>query len=120
MIDYLANLGANRSTLAGFSVKKYGAQQSTDPWNPDAGNGVSSATGKNITGNSPFDTGVTNSTAIRKHQMNTTWRATAGRRYWRHVETSGAAGVLAAADRGTTTEWDVGAGLLSAAPDRRI
>jgi fibronectin type 3 domain-containing protein len=66
MIDYLANLGANRSTLAGFSVKKYGAQQSTDPWNPDAGNGVSSATGKNITGNSPFDTGVTNSTSIQQ------------------------------------------------------
>src|SRR5579863_1479901 len=26
MIDYLANLGPNRSTLEGFSVKKYGAQ----------------------------------------------------------------------------------------------
>src|SRR5271154_1499677 len=31
MIDYLANLGANRSALEGFSVKKYGAQQATDP-----------------------------------------------------------------------------------------
>src|SRR5215475_7742425 len=51
MIDYTANLGANRSTLAGFSVKKYGAQTGTDPWNADAGNGVSAATGKNITGN---------------------------------------------------------------------
>ena len=63
MIDYLANLGPNRSTLEGFSVKKYGAQQATDPWNSDAGNGVSSATGKNITGNNPLDTGVANSTA---------------------------------------------------------
>ncbi len=41
MIDYLANLGTNRSTLEGFSVKKYGAQTGTDPYNSDAGNGVS-------------------------------------------------------------------------------
>jgi hypothetical protein len=66
MIDYLANLGPNRSTLEGFSVKKYGAQQATDPWNSDAGNGVSSATGKNITGNNPLDTGVANSTSIQQ------------------------------------------------------
>jgi hypothetical protein len=66
MIDYLANLGPNRSTLEGFSVKKYGAQTGTDPWNSDAGDGVSAATGKNITGNSPTDTGVTNSTAIQQ------------------------------------------------------
>jgi hypothetical protein len=66
MIDYLANLGPNRSTLEGFSVKKYGAQQSTDPWNADAGNGISTATGKNITGNNPLDTGVANSTAIQQ------------------------------------------------------
>ena len=66
MIDYLANLGINRSTLEGFSVKKYGAQQAVDPWNSDAGNGVSSATGKNITGNNPLDTGVANSAAIQQ------------------------------------------------------
>jgi Glycoside hydrolase family 44 len=66
MIDYLANLGTGRSTLEGFSVKKYGAQQATDPWNSDAGNGVSSATGKNITGNNPLDTGVSNSAAIQQ------------------------------------------------------
>ncbi|HUA19885.1 MAG TPA: glycoside hydrolase family 44 protein [Bryobacteraceae bacterium] len=66
MIDYLANLGANRTTLEGFSVKKYGAQTATDPWNSDAGNGVSAATGKNITGNNPLDTGVANSTSIQQ------------------------------------------------------
>jgi fibronectin type 3 domain-containing protein len=75
MIDWLANLGLSRSTLAGFSVKKYGAQTATDPWNSDAGNGVSSATGKNITGNNPTDTGVANSTAIQQawvqHFVNT-------------------------------------------------
>jgi hypothetical protein len=66
MIDFLANLGPNRSTLAGFSVKKYGAQTATDPYNSDAGNGVSAATGKNITGNDPHDTGVSNSTSIQQ------------------------------------------------------
>jgi hypothetical protein len=66
LIDYLANLGPNRSTLEGFSVKKYGPQQSTDPWNSDAGNGVSSSTGKDITGNNPLDTGVANSNAIQQ------------------------------------------------------
>jgi hypothetical protein len=75
MIDYLANLGPNRSTLEGFSVKKYGAQTATDPWNSDAGNGVSSATNKNITGNDPLDTGVANSAAIQQawvqHFVNT-------------------------------------------------
>ena len=66
MIDYLANLGANRSTLEGFSVSKYGAQTATDPYNSDAGNGVSASTGKNITGNNPLDTGVANSSAIQQ------------------------------------------------------
>src|SRR5579862_221774 len=65
MIDYLANLGANRSTLEGFSVQKYGPQQATDPYNPDAGNGVSAATGSNITGNNPLDTGVANSSTTQ-------------------------------------------------------
>jgi hypothetical protein len=66
MIDYLADLGLGRSTLAGFSVRKYGAQTAADPWNPDAGNGVSTATGKDITGNDPLDTGVANSPAIQQ------------------------------------------------------
>jgi hypothetical protein len=75
MIDYLANLGPNRSTLKGFSVKKYGPQTATDPYNSDAGNGVSSATGANIAGNAPTDTGVANSTTIQQawvqHFVNT-------------------------------------------------
>jgi len=66
MIDYLAKLGSGRSTLAGFSVKKYGAQTGTDPWNSDAGNGISAATGHNITGNNPLDTGVANTAAIQQ------------------------------------------------------
>ena len=66
MLDYLANLGPGRTTLEGFSVKKYGPQTATDPWNSDAGNGVSIATGKNITGNDPLDSGVVNSTPIQQ------------------------------------------------------
>ncbi len=66
MIDYLANLGPGRSTLAGFSVAKYGAQAATDPWNPDAGNGVSAVTGLKITGNNVLDTGTTNSGSVQQ------------------------------------------------------
>jgi hypothetical protein len=41
-----------------FSVKKYGAQQATDPWDPDCGNGKTTG-GDNITGNDPTDTSAT-------------------------------------------------------------
>jgi hypothetical protein len=41
----------------GFRVSKYGAQQETDPWQPDAGNGID-PTGAPITGNEPLDTSV--------------------------------------------------------------
>ncbi|HTP65484.1 MAG TPA: glycoside hydrolase family 44 protein [Geobacteraceae bacterium] len=44
----------------GFKVSKYGAQQSTDSWDPDCGNGVHTNGTDNITGNDPTDT----STAI--------------------------------------------------------
>jgi hypothetical protein len=80
MLDYLANLGPGRSTLPGFPVKKYGAQQKVDPYNSDAGNGVSLATGKNII-NDPLDNGVPNSPAIQKawvqHLVDTFGPATA-------------------------------------------
>lgn len=66
MLDYLANLGPGRSTLAGFSIGKYGTQKAVDPWNSDAGNGVSLGTGGNITGNDPNDTGVRNSGDFQK------------------------------------------------------
>lgn len=41
----------------GFKVSKYGAQQSTDPWDTDCGNGVHT-NGTDITGNSPLDTSI--------------------------------------------------------------
>ncbi|WP_405150912.1 fibronectin type III domain-containing protein [Sphaerisporangium sp. NBC_01403] len=46
-----------RAKACGFSVAKYGPQQSTDPWAPDCGNGVR-PDGSQITGNDPHDTSV--------------------------------------------------------------
>ena len=40
----------------GFKVSLYGAQDSTDPWDPDCGNGVHNGT--NLTGNDPHDTSI--------------------------------------------------------------
>lgn len=49
----------SRDFACGFSVAKYGAQQQTDSWQADCGNGLT-ATGEPLTGNEPTDT----STAI--------------------------------------------------------
>ena len=40
MLGWVAKLGPARKKLAGFSVKKYGPQQKTDPYMADAGNGL--------------------------------------------------------------------------------
>jgi hypothetical protein len=56
-IGWVAKLGANRNKLASFLVSRYGAQQKTDPWWPDAGNGVR-PDGYYITGNDPNDASV--------------------------------------------------------------
>lgn len=47
----------SREYACGFSVSKYGAQQSTDPWRPDCGNGIR-PDGSYITGNDPTDTSL--------------------------------------------------------------
>lgn len=47
----------SRAYACGFSVARYGAQQSTDPWRPDCGNGVKS-NGSNVTGNAATDTSI--------------------------------------------------------------
>lgn len=44
-----------RGYACGFSVARYGAQQSVDPWRTDCGNGVK-PNGAPITGNDPTDT----------------------------------------------------------------
>ena len=56
-LGWVAKLGPNRAKLPSFSVTKYGAQKSTDPYLPDAGNGVL-AGGANVTGNDPNDADV--------------------------------------------------------------
>jgi hypothetical protein len=54
MIGWVAKLDSNRGKLASFSVAKYGLQQSTDPYMPDAGNGVRHD-GSLVAGNDPHD-----------------------------------------------------------------
>jgi hypothetical protein len=65
LFDWAAKLGAGRSNLGSFSVATYGAQQSTDPWNSNWGNGVHT-NGSNVTGNDPNDAYVTNSPTIEQ------------------------------------------------------
>ena len=64
-IGWVAKLGPNRGRLASFAVSKYGAQTSVDPWFTDAGNGVSAATGQNIT-NDPNDASVPSTSAFQQ------------------------------------------------------
>jgi len=66
MINYLANLGSNGAMTWSFSIAKYGEQTGSDPYQPDAGNGISAATGKQITGNNPLDANTPNSASIQQ------------------------------------------------------
>ncbi|HWS71585.1 MAG TPA: glycoside hydrolase family 44 protein [Thermoanaerobaculia bacterium] len=54
IMGWVAKLGPNRAKLASFLVSKYGAQQYTDPYMPDAGNGRH-PDGSVMTGNDPND-----------------------------------------------------------------
>ncbi len=58
MIGWAPKLGPSRGILPSYSVAKYGAQAGTDPYLPNAGNGISSATGKAITTNDPNDANI--------------------------------------------------------------
>ncbi len=53
MLGYAARDGSS----CGFNTSLYGAQQSTDPYNPACGNGVNTS-GQSITGNNPLDTSL--------------------------------------------------------------
>ncbi len=55
LIGWVAKLGSNRSILPSFSVNKYGVQCGTDPWFPDAGNGLKPDCQTPIEGNDPND-----------------------------------------------------------------
>lgn len=54
MVGYVPK---DRQRTCGFSVRKYGPQQKTDPYNADCGNGVNAA-GRDITGNDPNDVSI--------------------------------------------------------------
>jgi hypothetical protein len=66
MINYLATLGAGGAVKWSFSIAKYGAQTGSDPYQADAGNGISAATGNAITGNNPLDANTPNSVSIQQ------------------------------------------------------
>jgi hypothetical protein len=67
MINYVGKVAANRSSLASFSIAKYGPQTGHDPWNANAGNGISTAAGNpNITGNDPNDANTPNSASLQQ------------------------------------------------------
>lgn len=86
MIGWVAKLGANRGKLASFSVAKYGAQQYTDPYFPDAGNGVRT-NGSDVTGNDPNDANLPADSAFQAgwiQHLASTWgtSASGGVRYY--------------------------------------
>lgn len=82
IIGWVGKLGPGRTRLASFSVAKYGAQTSVDPYWTDAGNGISSATGQNITNNDPTDANMIVGTNFQsgwvRHLTNTWGTANAG------------------------------------------
>ncbi len=66
MIGWVARVGPNRATLPSFSVAKYGPQQKTDQWTPDAGNGVLPDGKTNVTGNDPHDANMPSDPAFQR------------------------------------------------------
>ena len=64
IIEYVAKVGSNRSKLASFDSRVYGAQDDCDwQWFPQACNGMKG--GQPVTGNNPLDANVLNSTTLQ-------------------------------------------------------
>ena len=64
IIEYVAKLGSNRTKLASFDSRVYGAQDDCDwQWFPQACNGMRG--GQPIVGNDPLDANVLNSTTLQ-------------------------------------------------------
>ncbi|HTT64126.1 MAG TPA: glycoside hydrolase family 44 protein [Bryobacteraceae bacterium] len=88
MINYIGSLGPGRSSLWSYSIAKYGPQTGWDPYNPDAGNGISTAPGNPyIKGNNPNDASTPNSPAIQEawvQHLISTWgpASTGGLKYY--------------------------------------
>jgi hypothetical protein len=65
MIGWVAKVTDPKKKLYSFSVAKYGPQQKTDPYLPDAGNGIR-PDGSRITNNDPNDASVPIESAYQK------------------------------------------------------
>ena len=64
IIEYVAKVGSNRSKLASFDSRVYGAQDDCDwQWFPQACNGMKG--GQPVAGNNPLDANVLNSTTLQ-------------------------------------------------------
>jgi len=87
MLDWVAKLGANRSTLASFSSAKYGPQTGNDrEWLPEAGNGIWTS-GRYVVGNDPNDANVPSTSTFQQNwvqHLNSQWgtNANGGLRYY--------------------------------------
>jgi len=66
MIGWVAKLGPNQTILPSFSVAKYGAQCSVDPYFTDAGDGLHTDCSTPITGNDPNDAYIPDTPANEK------------------------------------------------------
>ena len=81
MLGWVAKLGPNREKTAGFSVKKYGPQQKTDQYMPDAGNGLKPDGKTEITGTDPNDANVPATPDFQRgwlEHLTTKWGKAAG------------------------------------------
>ena len=63
MLPYIGKLGPNRTSTRSFSQRKYGPQTGWDPYNFDAGNGVSARAGNPFVKNDPLDAATPNTAA---------------------------------------------------------
>jgi hypothetical protein len=66
MIGWMPGLGSGRGILYSYSVAKYGPQTSTDPYLPDAGNGLASPSGVAITNNDPNNANFLTNSAFQQ------------------------------------------------------
>jgi hypothetical protein len=66
MIGWMPKLGPGRSILYSYSVTNYGPQTSTDPYRPDAGNGISVTNNTPITRNNPNDANFPTNSAFQQ------------------------------------------------------
>lgn len=76
LIGMVAHLGANRSILPSFSVEKYGAQCASDPYDPDAGDGLKPDCKTPVTGNDPHDAYIADSPSNEQYwiaHLTSTW-----------------------------------------------